>query len=170
MEKFEKKCIVCNKIFTKPITCSKETWEIKRKFCSPECGYKDQIGRIPSQETREKMSIAAILSGNKPPISYGKNHPNWKGGVTSLHQLLRCSIEMKEWRQSIFERDDWTCKVCHERGGELNAHHIKKFSDYPELRLDINNGITLCYDCHQETKWCEEDYEEEFYQLIGIRE
>ena len=51
------------------------------------------------------------------------------------------------------------------KGIYLNAHHIKKFSDYPHLRFELSNGLTLCKDCHNETKWHEEDYEDYFNVL-----
>lgn len=72
----------------------------------------------------------------------------------------------REWRESIFERDDYTCQMCDERGGELNAHHILRWIDYPELGLDIDNGITLCVRCHNLTKFHEKEFEAEFLSII----
>lgn len=61
----------------------------------------------------------------------------------------RKTDEYKAWRASVFERDRFKCQICGRVGGVLNAHHIKEFSKYPELRYEVNNGITLCEDCHK---------------------
>jgi hypothetical protein len=61
----------------------------------------------------------------------------------------RSCSEYSEWRYSVFIRDNWTCKNCGQRGGKLNAHHIKKWSEYPSLRFELDNGITLCKECHK---------------------
>lgn len=57
--------------------------------------------------------------------------------------------EYKEWRAAVFERDKYTCAICGKVGGDLNAHHIKPYAKYPDLRLDPDNGITLCKECHR---------------------
>lgn len=61
----------------------------------------------------------------------------------------RRSAEYKLWRKAIFERDDYTCQVCGQRGVKLNAHHKKPYAYFPDLRYSIDNGITLCISCHQ---------------------
>lgn len=61
--------------------------------------------------------------------------------------------KVRNWRNKVFKRDDYTCQYCHDRGKKghkiiLNAHHIKSWKDYPKERFNISNGITLCEDCH----------------------
>jgi hypothetical protein len=53
-------------------------------------------------------------------------------------------------RTQIFERDDYTCQDCGERGGTLAAHHVEYVSENPDRAHDIDNGVTLCDDCHAE--------------------
>lgn len=36
-------------------------------------------------------------------------------------------------------------------GGNLEADHIKPYSLFPELRYEVDNGRTLCVDCHKKT-------------------
>lgn len=92
-----------------------------------------------------------IMSESHIGILAGSAHPNWKGGVTPIHRKIYNSFEYKAWRKAVFERDDYTCVWCGERGGELNADHIKQFAYHPELRFDLNNGRTLCVSCHRQS-------------------
>lgn len=57
--------------------------------------------------------------------------------------------EYHKWRINVYKRDKYTCRICGQIGGKLNAHHKKSYIKYPEIALDINNGITLCKECHK---------------------
>lgn len=69
-------------------------------------------------------------------------------GLSTENEKIRHCNNYKIWRTRVFERDNYTCFICNERGGTLHAHHIENFSSNKELRFDINNGITLCKFCH----------------------
>ena len=89
-----------------------------------------------------------------PPIHLGADNPMWKGGVTSENEKLRKSLEYKLWRTAVFMRDNFTCQMCNKKesvSGKLEADHIKPWSLYPELRFAIDNGRTLCKECHKKT-------------------
>lgn len=72
-----------------------------------------------------------------------------KREVKKLNTILgrRCG-EYAEWRTAVFERDDYTCRCCGKHGGTLNAHHILPYSKFPSFRYEVDNGITLCKECH----------------------
>jgi len=61
----------------------------------------------------------------------------------------RNTKEYNDWRKSVFENDNYTCQWCGKKGGNLQAHHIYSFKKYPLKRYDINNGKTLCINCHK---------------------
>ena len=119
--------------------------EHKRKLRDNHVGT---TGRHLSAETKKKISER--LTG-KPKAVKGPLHYRWKGGVTPENARIRSSIEYRIWRKAVFERDDYTCRFCGQRGGDLEADHIKPFALFPELRFAIDNGRTLCEDCHRKT-------------------
>lgn len=88
------------------------------------------------------------MSETKKGLQMGEDNPNWRGGTSKVGQPFRRSPEYKEWRTKVYERDDYTCYACKQKGGELNAHHILPYTTYPGARLLVANGQTLCIDCH----------------------
>ena len=88
-------------------------------------------------------SFGVEIIDGKPFIYTGKKPSERK------NKDYRANKKYKEWRKAVFERDRYTCQHCFEKGGNLNAHHIKTFKDYIELRYEVSNGLTLCLECHR---------------------
>lgn len=101
----------------------------------------DEIKARFSEERKGRVNERWLREGN----------PNWKGGVAITHHQIRMSPEYRLWRMAVLERDKYTCLWCGQRGGKIQADHIKSFAYYPELRFVIDNGRTLCIDCHKKT-------------------
>jgi hypothetical protein len=116
------------------IPCPKET---KEKIAKAHMGF------VFSVESRAKMSASHMGKRvNRHREEYGMN------------QLIRMSREYAVWRTAVFSRDGFICQGCGDRQSAghtviLEAHHMDGFADFPEKRLDADNGITLCRKCHQ---------------------
>lgn len=132
---------------------------------------------------RKNPNVSKALKGIRRPLyslrMRGKNNPRYIDGRTSLYNLIKNLIEYKQWRNSIYQRDNYRCQECYKISeGDIEVHHIKPFSiilqeflqTYSQfspiedketlVRLaitytpfwDINNGKTLCKECHRKTK------------------
>ena len=102
--------------------------------------------KVFSIEVRLKMREAA-----KRVIREGR-HNFYIDGRTSVNKTLRHSIDYKIWRLKVYQRDNFTCQLCNQsKSNELEAHHIKSWAKYPNLRFDVDNGITFCKKCHKLT-------------------
>jgi hypothetical protein len=102
------------------------------------------IGSHHSEATRAKLAVA----GKK---RVGLLAGGWKGGICPEGALIRASMNYDAWRVAVFTRDEFVCQKCGDnKGGNLEAHHMDCFADFPEKRMDMTNGVTLCDDCHNE--------------------
>ena len=146
------------------------------QVCSHKCmtgQYAVNTGKKLDAEWRSKIRDASrghkLSDEAKQKISAsrrGAKHPMWRGGITPESKSVRTSVPLKNWRQRVFERDNFTCQECGERGGILNAHHILPFAEYPSLRLDVDNGITLCVKCHRKIRGRELHYVDKYFAII----
>jgi len=123
----------------------------KNRILSDESKHKiakSRLGKKLSQKTIDKILETKNKNQSTPK---GESHYNWKGGKT--WERFK-NPEYQKWRNSVLERDNYKCRNCnkqckkHEKG--LAAHHIKPYKDYPELRFNASNGLTLCRKCHME--------------------
>lgn len=148
-----------------------------------------------TEESKWKMSLAKLgkpspLKGKKAPwhdgnqngfkegqipwnkgmsgFMGGEMNPRWKGGITKQNKLEREHHQYKTWRKTVFARDGYKCRMPDCDGSEryLEAHHIERWSEFPELRYEMTNGITLCKKCHNKTKGKEKEYRLLFLYII----
>lgn len=126
-----------------------EKWkdpEYRKRMSEVHKGYKYPKDRISA--TKGKPAWNKGLKG----YMSGEKHWNWQGGKVEALKVLRNSLDYKQWRKTVFERDDYTCQCCGKRdGSELQADHVKPFAFFPELRFAVENGRTLCVECHRAT-------------------
>jgi hypothetical protein len=97
-------------------------------------------GKHHTEESRRLTSLHGI---------WGDKNVNWKGGVAHLNKRgARQCLEWRLWWDNCVRRDNYTCRVCLTPNSKIVVHHIKRWSDYKELRHTVSNGITLCQGCH----------------------
>lgn len=87
----------------------------------------------------------------------------WNGFVNTENSRERKTAKYREWRNSVFEKDHYTCQVCFKTGEYLQAHHIKNFSKNIDNRYEIENGITLCKEDHSPNS------SKSFHSIFGNR-
>jgi hypothetical protein len=74
---------------------------------------------------------------------FGEENPKWNGNPRRKHPGRHAA-----WARKVISRDGATCQKCGTTGVEMHAHHVKPYIEHPDLRWDVSNGETLCYECH----------------------
>lgn len=75
----------------------------------------------------------------------GENNYNWN---PNKEHNPRATVEYREWRNAVLKRDEYICQKCGEMHWAMTAHHVINFTEEPDLRYDVDNGISLCRPCH----------------------
>lgn len=125
-----------------------------------------------TEETRKKMSLARLgkkLSLETISKLKGKKAWNYIEDRTKLKKSEKKHLDYayKDWMLVVKKRDNWKCKINNSAcNGQLEAHHILNWIEYPELRYDINNGITLCHTHHPKGRVKEKLWSSYFMEII----
>lgn len=141
-----------------------------QKYCSIKCYNKDRKNGKTVEcficGTKVYKSKAQLEDSNTGKYfctidcrsSYysGENNPAWKD---KSYSDFTKTPEGRKWRSSVLERDGYECQKCGSTEN-LHAHHIKSKSEFPELKLSLENGVTLCSKCHSE------EHEDESYSKV----
>lgn len=170
-----KQCPRCGKWFIV------QAWQIKNgtgKFCSEGCA---RIGNTNAKKASKYVQCATCKKKFKKKYSelkktkgddhfcsrqcwytynQGIHNHAWRGG-----QEGRSSPEYRTWRKAVLQRDQGYCRVCHSQE-RIEVHHIIPFPQAILSRWDVNNGISLCHECHCKTYHHELEYSS-FLQFIA---
>lgn len=156
-------CDVCKKDTDKrPYYLKKHNYHA---YCSYDCFVIKQRERFPAVMKQcilcdkdfkaypsDKKYNRANFCGRECKVKWlrGENHFRFKN-ASSENEKIRKSAEYRKWRTAVFIRDNRQCIWCSSRKN-IEADHIKPFSLFPELALDLSNGRTLCHKCHETTE------------------
>lgn len=119
-------------------------------------------GKHLSEETKEKIRQARIRDGHVPYLingihwlhATGRKPASWKGGITPERQKIYSSEKWKQCVKEVWKRDNATCQRCGkqynstDRTQHFHIHHKYTFADYPYLRMNPDNLVLLCPECH----------------------
>ena len=113
------------------------------------------------------MSFPAIQRIKKIRPPRHKRPRKRKSNPNAKPKSIYNTDAYKRWRSRVFRRDHYTCQMCHTKRSNgvvvrIEAHHIMRKVDFPELIFVVSNGITLCKDCHLKVT----GNEYEFAQLL----
>lgn len=161
-----KPCLFCKSFFTVAI------WR-KAKVCSVKCSNNLPKSRMKGKKVSEvhKKRISEAHKGLRKPWAALKgnlNH-NWIKDRTKLVKNEKKHLDgrYREWMKSVKNRDNWKCKIANINcKGRMEAHHILDWKNFPELRYEINNGITLCHAHHPRGRVEEKRLSPYFQELI----
>ena len=121
----------------------KTTWK-----CKCDCGNEVDV------RTTHLISNAIRSCGCIRDELVGENHPTYNPGKTNEERLKKRYIlgkhTLDEFRNKVYRRDEYTCRVCGQVGETLNAHHLDGWNWAKDKRFEVSNGVTLCEDCHNE--------------------
>lgn len=128
-------------------------------------GNKSRTGLKNSEDSNEKRRQWSIKNG----FQTKELHPYYIVDRTKLKTDSEHQYDMryKNWMSEVKNRDNWKCRIGDiDCNGKLEAHHILRWSEYPELRYDINNGITLCHFHHPRKRDKEEEMIPFFKEIL----
>lgn len=110
------------------------------------CGNKYDVVRTTVSRSRfcSKSCLASWQSENMSR----ENSPLWDHNLSMEERLIRRNYqEYREYIQDVLHRDSYTCQICGATE-DLQVHHMFSYAHYPEYRLALEWGLTMCVKDH----------------------
>ena len=100
----------------------------------------------------------------------GENAYQWIEDRSKLRRQDRRDNPLYgEWRIKVWTRDNFRCRIINgDCKGRIEAHHILGWAEYPELRYEVNNGVTLCHAHHPRKRAEEKRLIPIFEELVSV--
>jgi len=115
------------------------------KYCSKECESKGSRVKCECEYCEKKFTIEK------------SHYENGRGVYCSVECMdldrrssnpnIRESAEYQQWRQDVLERDSYQCVDCG-NSDNLQTHHIIPIKEDNEKATNVDNGLTVCANCH----------------------
>ena len=115
--------------------------------CNCDCGT---VKKVESHHLIEgTVRSCGCLRVESSRSRQGPSHPSWRHDLSEDERARKRNVNKnRRWRIAVYKRDGYTCQVCGERGGPLNAHHLDGYNKFRPKRFLVRNGTTLCKTCH----------------------
>lgn len=141
------------------------------KHCSQSCARigkpSPRKGMKNTEIHKQRVAEAHRTWRDRNPgkIHWNKYHDS---SLLKKSEKKHLDTQYREWMLQVKKRDSWKCKIANEGcKGRLEAHHILNWVDFPGLRYEVNNGITLCHAHHPRGRAQEKRLQAEFQLLVS---
>lgn len=156
---YRRRCRKCHILKFNPPTGKPHLGRFKKGHHPVVPFEKDRIPWNKGKKTGPAWNKGLRNTGFKPANGFTKGHKRNTGKIRTkehTNKISKTRFEMsssrhcnkhRAWKKDVWERDGYECKFCGSNE-MIVAHHIRLWNNFPELRFELNNGITMCNSCH----------------------
>lgn len=125
--------------------------EITRTYMHTKASREKMKSTKQTEESKMKQRATKMGENNPMYGVVGEKSPQWNPNLTPEERIhKRKNTQNYKWIKNVYKRDDYTCQCCgYDKDGTLIAHHLNGYHWDVGNRFNVENGITLCEDCHQ---------------------
>lgn len=122
-----------------------------RKLVDVQCDHCGKIYPIRYYQYLQRVKDGKTYCANcYGRVHSGKNNPLWNHDLSEEERVKQRDVEgYNDFIRDVMIRDNFTCQRCKQYSGRLNVHHLNGYNWYIDGRMDVDNAITLCENCHK---------------------